>query len=81
MQRARIAIEIQAGVMINRPLPELTKRFVIPSEVWYGEGEWAGQQDKCRHEIQRIYDEALAYQAFLYNPAQVNWVQTTWIYF
>lgn len=77
----RIVIEVVAGVLPGTPMPEHTKQFVIPSDIWYAEGEYKDKQEEAKMEILKIYGWAQEYARNLMNPQVVNWVKVEWIYF
>ena len=68
-QRARILIEVVAGLIPNQPIPEFTRRFPISETTW-AEGD----------EVMKTYGYAQEYSRSLWNPSRVNWVSLTWIY-
>jgi len=78
--RARIIIEVLAGVIPGTPLPEYTKQFFIPSEMWYREGNWKGRDNEAQKEIVSIHMEAIKYMQGLWHPDYVNWVRCDWLY-
>ena len=74
-ERARIAIQVVAGIIPGQPLPELTKQFIITSELWYSDAP--GDAERCKE----IQEEAIEYQKSLMNPSYSNWVRLEWIWF
>lgn len=74
-ERARVAIEVVAGIIPGTPIAEYSKRWVITSSQWYSD------EPDDKDKIQAIYKEMHEYQASMMNPGYVNWVKTEWIYF
>lgn len=79
-QRARIIIEVTAGVIPRQPIEEYTKRFVISSDAWYAQGQYEGKQEEAKLEILKIYGFAQEYMRNLMNPQAANWVTLNWLY-
>lgn len=70
-KRARILIEVVAGIVPNTIMPEYTKQFAITSDVWYAE---------AKMEVMKAYGLAQEYMRSMMNPQIVNWVRLDWIY-
>ncbi len=81
MSNTRIAIEVHAGVIPGQAMKEHTKIFVIPSDMWYAQGEWAGKEEEAGNECRRIQEQARDYMTSLWNPKYINWVGCHWIYY
>jgi len=77
----RIAIEVVAGVLPGTPIPEYTKQFIIPSDIWYAQEAYEGREQEAKLEVLKIYGFAQEYARDLMNPKILNWVKTEWIYF
>lgn len=67
---ARVIIEVVAGVLPGTSMPEHTKKFIIPSDMWYAEGEYEGRQEEAKMEILKIYGWAQEYARNLMNPQE-----------
>lgn len=80
MQAARIIIEVSAGVIPGTSMPEYFKRFGIPSDVWYAQGEYEDKKEEAKMEILKVYGTAQEYMRNLMNPQAVNWVRLDWVY-
>jgi hypothetical protein len=80
-QRVRIVIEVVAGLVPNKPIPDLTRRFTISSDAWYKQGEFESDPESAEIEVMKAYGFAQEYMRTLWNPSKVNWVQCNWIYF
>jgi hypothetical protein len=84
--KVRIIIEITAGVIPGMPADEYSRRFIISSEEWYGEGdastpEKAAQlKHNSEEAVMKMYGYAQEYARSLWNPKIVNWVTTNWLY-
>lgn len=48
MDRARIIIEVVAGVIPNQPMAEHTKSFVITSDQWYAQGDYEDKKEDAQ---------------------------------
>lgn len=68
-QRARILIEVVAGLIPNQPMEQYTRQFGITETDWENPDE-----------TMKIYGFAQEYSRSLWNPKAVNWVSLTWIY-
>lgn len=79
-ERARIIIEVVAGVIPQNIMPEHTRRFVITSDVWYAQGAYEGKEQEAREEILKTFGYANEYMRSLWNPEHLNWVQMNWLY-
>lgn len=79
-KRARILIEVVAGIVPNTIMPEYTKQFAITSDVWYAEGEYVDRRDEAKMEVMKVYGLAQEYMRSMMNPQTVNWVRLDWIY-
>ncbi len=65
--------EVVAGVIPGLPQRELTKRFVL------NQAEWESQES-TRIFAERM-NEVYEYTRSLNNPAQLNWVNVSWIWY
>jgi hypothetical protein len=80
MDRARILIEVVAGIIPEQKLPELTKQFAITSDAWYKQGKYEGKAEEAELEVMKTFGLAQEYMRTLWNPQRVNWVRCDWIY-
>jgi len=80
MERARVIIEVVAGIVPGTHMPEYTKRFTITSDIWYAQGEWAGREAEAKLEVLKVYGFAQEYMRDLMNPQKLNWVRLDWLY-
>lgn len=81
MESLRISIEVVAGLVPGDAMPEFTKQWHIPSELYYLEGKWKGREKEAEEFIQIAYGHAMEYARSLWNPNRVNWVRIDWIYY
>jgi len=72
------AFEVVAGIIPGQPMPELTKIF--PYESGDLEADKLVPQDQ-QTIYSKLSEEAHQYARSLENPAHLNWVQVTWIWF
>jgi CTP:phosphocholine cytidylyltransferase-like protein len=79
-QRARILLEVVAGLIPETPIPEFTKQFAISSDAWYIQGIFEGKPEEARMEVMRAYGITQEYMRTMWNPEKVNWVRCDWIY-
>jgi len=92
----RGAWEVVAGIVPGQPLREFTKHFWYTSDDWQraqaqteiviaeesGKIPSAPQREEpWKSKFQTLREEALAYATQLANPARLNWVQVTWIWY
>lgn len=74
MESVRVVIEVQAGLITERPLPELTRRWVLTSR------EWDAATDKSEA-LAELSGRALGYATLLMlQPDRLNWVRTDWLW-
>lgn len=74
MERARILLEVTAGLIPGRVMPEYTKRWAITEEEWQNEATRAATLAERNGQMQ-------GYAALLMlQPDTLNWVRTDWIY-
>ena len=71
MEAAKIIITVKAGVILNKPIEEYSKRFTITS---------TDIEDKTGLSVMAKYGLAQEYARSLWNPSALNWVITEWIY-
>lgn len=69
--RARVLLEVVAGIIPNQPMPEYTKQFAITEEQW---------ADPTGIETMKVYGLVQEYMRNMWNPKAVNWVRCDWIY-
>ena len=95
MAELRGAGEVVAGIVPGQPLHEFTKQFWYTCDDWERDqaqtkiviaeesGEIPGRQgeEPWKSKFQALREEALAYAARVANPACLNWVQVTWIWY
>lgn len=75
MTTARVLLEVTAGIIPNKPEPELTKQWAITSEEWNEEGADQG------FILATANGRAQGYAGYLMmQPDRVNWVRTDWIW-
>lgn len=75
---ARVIIEVVAGLIPGRdPDPELTRRWAITSDDWYG-----ADDDTARAVLLATRNgQALGYaQWLMLQPDRLNWVRVDWIW-
>jgi len=71
---ARLVIEVVAGVIPLRPMPEHTRRFTITSSAWQ-------QADDQRQLLMQTVTDAMAYATVrMLQPDRFNWVRVDWIW-
>lgn len=68
--RARILIEVVAGVIPGQEMLEYKKMFAIGEDIYWDKPE----------EVKKILDEANNYMRELMDPHKVNWVRLDWVY-
>lgn len=74
-ESARVIIEVVAGVIPQKPMPEHTKRWAITSREW----EDAGQDQMVL--LAERNGQAQGYANLLMlQPQSLNWVRTDWIW-
>jgi hypothetical protein len=74
MERARIVLEVTAGLIPGQPMPEHTKRWAIT------EAEWKNAATRANILAERN-GQMQGYAALLMlQPDTLNWVRTDWIY-
>ncbi len=90
MEAARLIIEVRAGVLPGKPMPEHTRRWGFTSAQWEAMNDRTEldkpvqeRSDKW-HEARtlwfRVHGESREYQASLENPGAFNWVERTWLW-
>lgn len=76
---AKLVIEVQAGVILGEPDPELTKRWAMTSEEWEA-AEKAGPHQATTLLATRM-GEAQGYAGLLgLQPNRFNWVRLDWVW-
>lgn len=74
-ETARVIIEVVAGVIPERPIPEYTRRYVITST------EWAVDPEERSGLLAERNGRAQGYAGLLMlQPDVLNWVRTDWIW-
>jgi hypothetical protein len=77
METARALLEVTAGVIPNRPEPELTKQWAITSAEW----QQATEDDAQGILLATRNGQAQGYAAWLMmQPDRVNFVDLKWIW-
>lgn len=79
-KRVRIIIQVTAGIIPGEIMAEHSKQFIISSDAWYAEGEYAGKGKDAIEEILKVYGFAQEYARNLMNPQALNWVNLNWLY-
>lgn len=75
MDAARVIVEVSAGVVPERPEPELTRRWTLNSEEWHA----AGNDQAVM--LAELNGRAQGYAGWLMlQPDRVNWVRTDWLW-
>lgn len=75
MKRAKVLLEVTAGVVPGTPMKEHTKRWAVTSEEWQNAGDKQGELLAERN------GQMQGYAAFLMlQPDHLNWVKTEWIW-
>lgn len=69
--RAKIIIQVTAGVFLNEPMPQHTRQFTVTDEDL--------QSTNIDYEKMQ-YDKAIEYMRQLSNPRHFNFVRCEWIY-
>jgi hypothetical protein len=73
-ESARVIIEVVAGIMPERPMPEYTRKFAITSS------EWNDAEDQSVLLAMRN-GQANGYAQFLMlQPDRLNWVRVDWLW-
>jgi len=72
---ARCGWEVMGGLVADRPIPELTRRWALTTDDW-DRGSANGQDRYLR-----LREEAEAYRKKLEDPEQLNWVRLEWRWF
>lgn len=73
----RCAVQVTAGLIVDRPMPQYSKQWTFDSETYrkMREGDIeAGQL------WDRVMKESREYTEALENPGVVNWVLRSWIW-
>jgi hypothetical protein len=90
VERARLIIEVSAGIIPGTPMDEYTKRFALTEAEWQDAlGEYAAKQaagDTVTPPVQaavlaELNGRANGYAQYLMmQPDYVNWVRTEWVW-
>lgn len=76
-QSARLIVEVVAGIIPQKPMPEHTRRYAITSKEW-AEAE---QNGTSGHLLAETNGKAQGYAALLMlQPNALNWVRTDWLW-
>lgn len=77
MKNARVLVEVTAGIIPQKPEPELTKTWAVDSDEW-AQATADGTQGVV---LSSRNGQAQGYAAWLMmQPDRVNWVRTDWIW-
>jgi hypothetical protein len=75
VETARVAVEVVAGLIPQRPEPEFTRRWVLSSQ------EWADAENPSEL-LAEMNGRATGYAGLLMlQPDRLNWVRVDWIWF
>lgn len=75
--QARVLLEVVAGLIPQRPEPELTRQYAITSEEW----NRAEEEGTIAHLLAEANGKMQGYAGWLMmQPDRVNWVRTDWIW-
>jgi hypothetical protein len=81
---ARVLLEVTAGLIPQRPEPELTRRWAITSAEWQEAGKATSSDLEAGRQSELLAERngrALAYANLLMlQPDRINWVRTDWIW-
>lgn len=69
--RAKIVIEVVAGIIPQQPIAKYSKAFVVTEAMW---------EDRNGEETMKVYGFAQEYMRTLWNPRSLNWVALNWTY-
>jgi hypothetical protein len=79
MSRAKVGVDVVAGVLPGTPMAEYTRRWFITSEEWHADDGDAMHQ---AHLLADMNGKAQAWAMYLMlQPDRVNWVKTEWVWF
>lgn len=74
-RRARALLEVQAGIIADVPMGELTKQWALTEE------EWDGGSTEGLARLAERNGQAQGYAAMLMlQPQMLNWVRLNWIW-
>jgi hypothetical protein len=77
MQEARALLEVTAGIIPNRPEPELTKQWAITSAEW----QQATADNAQGALLSQRNGQAIGYASWLaMQPDRCNWVRFDWLW-
>jgi hypothetical protein len=83
-ETARVLLEVVAGLIPERPEPELTRQWAITSREWEEAGKMSSSDLEAGRQSELLAErngKALAYANLLMlQPDRVNWVKSTWIW-
>jgi hypothetical protein len=75
-EAARIILEVQAGLIAERPEDEFTRRWVVPASKW----DVADPKEQAEL-LADANGRMMGWQSLLMlQPERVNWVRANWIY-
>jgi hypothetical protein len=73
-EAARVIVEVMAGVIPERPEPDLGRRWALTS------AEWEQAEDQAAL-LAELNGRAQGYASWLMlQPDRVNWVRTDWLW-
>lgn len=76
-ETARVLLEVVAGIIPQKPDPELTRQWAITSAEW----DKANQDGTAHVLLSERNGAAQGYAGLLMlQPDRVNWVQSSWIW-
>jgi hypothetical protein len=76
--RAKLIIEVTAGVVPGKVMSEHTRRYALSSEQWAQAGKENGKQANLLAELN---GRAQGYAGYLMlQPDYLNWVRTDWLW-
>jgi hypothetical protein len=74
MSSARLIVSVTAGLIPERPEPELTRQWVLTSDEWE-------QAENQREQLSELNGRAQGYAMLLMlQPDRFNWVRTDWLW-
>ena len=70
-------IEVQAGVILEQPMDEYTRRWTWTSS---NQERLSAGDPEAQMQYLSMAGESREYAAWLEHPGRVNWVRRTWIW-
>jgi hypothetical protein len=78
-ETARVLLEVTAGIIPNRPEPELTRQWALTSAEWQKARE--APESREGQVLSEFNGKAQGYAGWLMmQPDRVNWVRTDWLW-